>query len=51
MAYRTETRISSEAMPETVNLFDVAAKIQPEKLDMAGGLAAHQQAERPHTST
>lgn len=65
MAYRTETRISGDALPETVNLFDVAEKVRPEKkenfyqfwrgvnygLDIAGGLTAHQQAEPPHTGT
>ena len=56
MAYRTETRISGDALPETVSLFDIAEKVRPEKkesfyqfwrgvnygLDMAGGRLAEQ---------
>ena len=49
MAYRTETRISGDALPETVNLFDVAEKVRPEKKE--NGLTAHQQAEPTHTGT
>ncbi len=59
MAYRTETRISGDALPETVNLFDIAEKVRPEKkenfyqfwrgvsygLDMADGRLA----EQPHS--
>lgn len=65
MAYRTETRISGVSMPEMVNVFDIAEMIPPEKkenfvsfwrgvrygLEWRGGLAAHQQAEPPHTGT
>ena len=65
MAYRTETRISGDALPETVNMADIVKRLPPETqnsvfqfwrgvnygLDMAGGLTAHQQAEPPHTGT
>ena len=65
MAYRTETRISGDALPETVNMADIVKRLPVESqnsfyqfwrgvsygLDMAGGLAAHQQAEPTHTGT
>ena len=65
MTYRTETRISGDALLETVNLFDIAEKVRPEKkenfyqfwrgvrygLEWRGGVTAHQQAEPPHTGT
>ena len=65
MTYQTETRISGDALPETVNMADVVKRLPVESqnnffqfwrgvnygLDMAGGLTAHQQTEQTQTRT